>query len=76
MGGKRNAVTNLTNRLVDQRQSALAMAALVGRCLLELMARVLQQVERGVHVRLLGQGVPDAHACRDGERDEQSLARY
>jgi chorismate-pyruvate lyase len=76
VGGKRNTVTNLTNCLIDQSKSTFAMTALIWRCLFQLMVRVLQQAERRVHVRLLGQGVSDTHARRDGQRDEQLLPRY
>jgi len=76
MGGVGDAVTNLTNGLIDQSERTLAMATFIGRRLFQLMVRVLQQAERGVHVRLLSQSVSDTHARRDGQRQEQSLARY
>jgi hypothetical protein len=76
MGSKRNALANLTDRLIDQTKGNFAMAAFIGRCLFQLMVRVLQQAQRGVHVRLLGQGISRPHARRDGQRNEQSLARY
>jgi hypothetical protein len=76
LGSEDDAVTNLTDRLINETESALAVTARIGRRQFQLVMRILQQAQRSVHVRLLGQSVSNSHAGRDGQRQEQSLARY
>src|SRR2546429_9400311 len=67
MGGReRNAGAHLRDRLVDQAERLLAVAALVWRRGGDFGTRVLQQADAGLHVRLGADGISDAHA--GGER--------
>jgi hypothetical protein len=76
VSGKHNTVTNLADRLIDQGERPFAMSAFIGLSPCQFSPCVLQQVERGVHVRLLTQGITDAHACGDDRSEQQLLARY
>jgi len=71
-GRKGDAGPHLADSLIDQRQPALAMAALVGFRSRKLRARILQQPERRIHVRLGAERVADAHA--GGERNAEQQA--
>src|SRR5258708_12196867 len=64
--GKGDAGAHFGDRLIDQRQSAFAVTALVRRRPRKLAPRLLQKPEGLAHMRLRADGVADAQASGDG----------
>src|SRR5258708_30385146 len=60
--GKGDAGAHFSDRLIDQRQSAFAVTALVPRRPRKLAPRLLQQPAGLAHLRLRADGVSDAQA--------------
>jgi hypothetical protein len=71
-GAECDAGANLAHRLVDQGKTAFAVATFVGLGPCQFGARVLQQSERRIHMRLLAESVSNSHARRD-QNSEQNL---
>jgi hypothetical protein len=64
-----DALVHLRGRLIDQTDGLGAVPALVGLCHFELMPGGMKMLERGLHVRLIGDGA-GREKSTDAGRDE------
>jgi hypothetical protein len=73
-GAECDASADFAHRLINQGEAAFAVSALVGLGFCQFDARVLQQSESRIHMRLLAESVADAHARGDKDADQHLIA--